>query len=241
MQFYRYDASGNTFVIFSTDTQKDYSSLAIEKCKECNTDGLIAVVPHSEFDFKWLFYNNDGSVAAMCGNGTRAVAHFAYNQKIAPKKMRFLTGAGVIECEVDGDIVETTLTEPKILKEPFFDEEVKKELFIIDTGVPHIVIVEEIDNFDINLCRKLRYKYNANCNYASVKNDKLFVRTYERGVEDETLACGTGMVASFIRVRDLGLIKDSVKVYPKSKEELQVRFKDNKLYFKGAVKLDKIC
>jgi len=241
MQFYRYDASGNTFVIFATNKEKNYSSLAIKKCKECQTDGLIAVVPHSKYDFKWLFYNNDGSIAAMCGNGTRAVAHFAYNQKIAPKKMRFLTGAGVIECEVDEDIVETTLTKPKIVKEPFYDKEINKELFIIDTGVLHIVIVEDIKNFDINLCKKLRYKYNANCNFAQVLDNKLYVRTYERGVENETQACGTGMVASFIRVRDLGLIKDSIDVYPKSKEKLQIKIKNDRLYFKGAVRLDKIC
>ena len=237
---YKYDASGNTFVIFQ-GIEKDYSKEAIKLCKECESDGLIVVVEHKEYDFKWLFYNNDGSKATMCGNGTRAVAHFAYYNNIAPKKMSFLTGAGVIRCEVDGDIVETTLTQPKIIKKPFFDKEVNKELFIIDTGVPHIVIIEDIKNFDKNLCKKLRYKYNANCNFAMVKDGKLFVRTYERGVEDETLACGTGMVASFLRAKELGLVKDEVKVYPKSKEELEVKLKDNNLYFKGKVKVVKEC
>jgi diaminopimelate epimerase len=239
VKYYKYDASGNTFVIFNS-VEKDYTNEAITLCKQCNSDGLIVVVPHEKYDFKWLFYNNDGSIANMCGNGTRAVAHFAYNNKLAPKKMSFLTGAGVIRCEVDGDIVETTLTKPQIIKKPFIDNEFNIKLFIIDTGVPHIVIFDDINKFDKTLCQKLRYKYNANCNYAQVIDNKLYVRTYERGVEDETLACGTGMVASFLRAKDLGLVTDTIKVYPLSKEELQIRLQDGLIYFKGAVKY-KVC
>jgi diaminopimelate epimerase len=112
----------------------------------------------------------------------------------------------------------------------------KKKFKIYDTGVPHIVILEDIENFDKNLARKLRKKYNANVNWAEVRGDKLFVRTYERGVEDETLACGTGMCASFLVARDNNLLKESIKVYPKSGEELVISLKDDRLYFKGRVK-----
>ncbi|QCT93840.1 diaminopimelate epimerase [Caminibacter mediatlanticus TB-2] len=228
----KYSASGNDFVIFHTFKKKDRSNLAKKLCDRFNgigADGLIVLLPHKTYDFEWQFYNADGSEASMCGNGSRAAALYAYKYDLASSKMKFLTGAGVIEAEVDGDIVETQLTPYKELGK--FDE---WELF--DTGVPHLVKLDKLENFNINECRELRYKHNANVNIAEVKDNKLFVRTYERGVEDETLACGTGMCASFLKARKEGLIGDSIKVYPKSKEELEISLKKNRLYFKGRVK-----
>ena len=143
MTYTRYDASGNTFVIFHTNEKKDYSQLAITLCKKEEVDGLIVVVPHIIYDFQWLFYNNDGSDASMCGNGTRAVAHYAYSNKIAGSYMKFLTGAGEISCSVDGDVVETTMTTPKQIKAPF--EEFDLTWCIVDTGVPHLVTVVECE------------------------------------------------------------------------------------------------
>ena len=237
MQYYKYDASGNDFVIFYTNETKDYSTLAIELCAkdQFDTDGLVALLPHESLDFQWQFYNNDGSVASMCGNATRAVAIFASTHGIAKDSMRFLTGAGEISCQVNGDIVETQMTEPTIIKEPF--EEDGYDCWIVDTGVPHVVIMtNDINNFDKEVCAKFRHKYNANVNFASVDDGKLLVRTFERGVEGETLACGTGMVASFLRANNLGLIKNEVKVYPTSKEELTIKLDNGTLYFSGRVK-----
>ena len=228
----KYSASGNDFVIFHTFKKIDRSELAKRLCDRFNgvgADGLIVILPHSEFDFEWQFYNSDGSEAEMCGNGSRAAAHYAYTNNLAPKKMKFLTLAGVIEAEVDGDMVETQLTPHKKIGE--FDE-----WTLFDTGVPHLVKLDNLDNFDVNECRELRYKHNANVNVAEVKNGNLYVRTYERGVEDETLACGTGMCASFLKAKEAGLIGDSVKVYPKSGEELVITIRNNRLYFKGKVK-----
>ncbi|MEA2018290.1 MAG: diaminopimelate epimerase [Campylobacterota bacterium] len=233
----RYDASGNTFVIFHTNERRDYSDLAIKLCKSENTDGLIVVVPHMIFDFEWLFYNSDGSTATMCGNGTRAVAHYAYENKICGTFTKFLTGAGEIDCQIDTDTnsVETTMTPPKVVKEPF--EELGYTWWIVDTGVPHLVtVVDDLDKFDIELCSYMRNKYDANVNFASVENGVLKVRTYERGVEGETLACGTGMVASFLRAKKLNLISDCVDVIPKSGERLTIRNNEINLYFKGKVK-----
>ena len=119
MTITKYDASGNTFVIFHTNTRDDYSELAIKLCATESTDGLIVIVPHMIFDFEWLFYNNDGSTASMCGNGTRAVAHYAYQNKICGTFTKFLTAAGEIDCTIDGDVVETTMTKPKELKRFF--------------------------------------------------------------------------------------------------------------------------
>ncbi len=234
MTITKYDASGNNFIIFHTVKRKDYSDLAIKLCKQENVDGLIVVVPHFVYDFEWLFYNNDGSTASMCGNGTRAVAHYAYTNKIASSYMKFLTGAGEIGCKVDGDIVETTMTEPKELKEPFFENNLK--WWFVDTGVPHLVtIVDDLSNFDLELCSIMRQKYNTNVNFAKVEGKRLIVRTFERGVENETLACGTGMTACFLRALNLGLIENTIEVIPKSGEILILK-KDNKnIFFKGKV------
>jgi diaminopimelate epimerase len=232
----KYSASGNDFVIFHTFRKIDRSNLAKVLCDRFSgvgADGLIVLLPHEKYDFEWQFYNADGSEASMCGNGSRAAAHYAYLNNLADKKMKFLTGAGVIEAEIDGDMVESQLTPYKFLGE--YDDFGKK-FKIYNTGVPHIVILENINNFDKNLARKLREKYNANVNWAEVKNNNLYVRTYERGVEDETLACGTGMCASFLVARDTNLVSDSIKVYPKSGEELTVSLKNNTLYFKGKVR-----
>jgi len=237
MVYTKYDASGNDFVIFHTDEEKDYSKLAVKLCSKeyFDTDGLIVIVPHETLDFKWLFYNNDGSVASMCGNGTRAVAHYAYSNNLVKENCTFLTGAGEISCEVKENIVQTQMTNPIIIKEPFLED--GYDCFIIDTGVPHVVIMtEDLDKFDLEVCAKFRKQYNANVNFVKVKNNKLFVRTFERGVEGETLACGTGMVACFIRANDLNLISNNVEVYPKSKELINIKKENDKLYFKGEVK-----
>ena len=228
----KYSASGNDFVVFHTFKKIDRSELARKLCDRFNgvgADGLIVILPHSEYDFEWQFYNSDGSVAEMCGNGSRAAAHYAYTNNLAPKQMKFLTLAGVIEAEVDGNVVETQLTPHKKIKD-------YGDWSLFDTGVPHLVKIDNLENFDVSECRDLRNKHNANVNVAEVKNGKLYVRTYERGVENETLACGTGMCASFLKAREEGLIGDKIKVYPKSGEELIITIRNNRLYFKGKVK-----
>ena len=235
MRIEKYDASGNSFVIFHTNERKDYKELAVKLCKEENTDGMIVVVPHIVYDFEWLFYNNDGSTASMCGNGTRAVAHYAYTNKIAGSFMKFLTGAGEISCKVDGDIVETTMIEPKELTKAFDQDGFR--WWHVDTGVPHLVtMVDDLEKFDLDLCSKMRHQYNANVNFFKVENGKIYVRTFERGVEGETLACGTGMTACFLRAMVLNLVESSAEVYPKSGELLELRFENDLLYFKGKVK-----
>lgn len=238
MHYQKYSASGNDFVIFHTLIKKDYSDLAKILCNRTEgigADGLIVIVPNDDYDFEWLFYNSDGSDAAMCGNGTRACAHYAFTNNLAPKNMKFLTGAGEISCDVENDIVETELTPYMIVKEQF--EEDGLTWWLVDTGVPHLVtLCEDLNIYNKELASKMRYKYNANVNYAKVENNKLYVRTYERGVEDETLACGTGMCASFLRANLLNLLPNSANVYPKSNEELTISLNDGKLYFKGRVK-----
>lgn len=237
MQVSKYNASGNDFVIFHTFEERDYSLLAQKLCHRqqgVGADGLIVLIPSGEADFKWLFYNSDGSDAAMCGNGTRACAHYAFTNRLASKNMRFETEAGFIISNVEGNIVESQLTQVKKVSEPFMQE--GKEWYFYDTGVPHLVtIVKDLNEYSKELSSKMRYAHNANVNFVLLNEKGLHVRTYERGVEDETGACGTGMAACFYTLNSLGLIKESSKVYPISQEEVNFRMEEGKLYFKGAV------
>ena len=239
MTYTKYSASGNDFVIFHTFIEKDYSSDAIKLCSRTEgigADGLVVLVPSKEADFKWQFYNNDGSHAAMCGNATRAVSHYAFtNNLVTSNEMQFLTGAGLIKSNVENDIVETQLTLPKVIKEEFVQDGFT--WYLVDTGVPHLVtIVDDLELYNHDLCAKMRYEHNANVNFAKIENGIIKVRTYERGVEGETLACGTGMAACFLRANELGLVKNSTFVYPKSGEQLTLSKKNGTIYFKGAVK-----
>ena len=242
MTYTKYSASGNDFVIFHTFIKKDYSQEAIQLCNRTEgigADGLIVLIPNEETAFEWLFYNSDGSNASMCGNGTRACAHYAYTNNLAPSSMKFLTGAGLISSVVEDNIVETQLTAPIVIKEEF--EENGFTWYLVDTGVPHLVtIVDDLNVYDHDLCVKMRYEHNANVNFAKIENGKegniLKVRTYERGVEGETQACGTGMAACFLRAHNLNLVDNKTFVYPKSNEELTLSLINSTIYFKGAVK-----
>ncbi|EHP29726.1 diaminopimelate epimerase [Sulfurimonas gotlandica GD1] len=238
MRCSKYSANGNDFVVFHSDVKEDRTELAKELCHRqdgVGADGLIVIVPNSDYDFEWQFYNSDGSHADMCGNGSRACAHYAYVNNLASSSMSFLTGAGIIKAEVDGDMVLSELTPPKILEKNI--EINGKSWWLIDTGVPHLVhLTENIEEFDIAEARELRYKYNANVNIVSLDGKNLKVRTYERGVEDETLACGTGMAACFYRAYTEEKVTNNIEVYPKSGDTLYLGMNDKTITFRGRVK-----
>ena len=160
-------ASGNDFLIFHTFTKQDFSALAKELCDRrygIGADGLIGLIPNKELDYEWLFYNADGSVADMCGNGARAASLYAYNNKLADLKQNFLTGAGIITSEVFKDnSVKVLLTTPKQL------DSGANGYLKIDTGVPHLTKeVENLEDFDIQKARELRVANNANVNHYKV-------------------------------------------------------------------------
>ncbi len=238
MMIAKYSANGNDFVIFHAFDKKDRSQLAIEICNRqsgIGADGLIVLVPHPTLDFEWEFYNADGSTAEMCGNGSRACAHYAARYELAPSNMTFLTIAGEIKAHVDGLMVQSDLTPPVIINKAV--EHNGKTFWLIDTGVPHLVTFDaNIDNFDTIEARELRHQYNANVNIAKVQEDgTIRVRTYERGVEDETLACGTGMAACFYRANQEGWVGDNTEVYPTNGDTLYLGLVDGTITFKGAV------
>jgi diaminopimelate epimerase len=238
MKVTKYSANGNDFILFVAKQKADRSALARKLCHRQNgvgADGMVVLLPHPEYDFEWEFYNADGSYAAMCGNASRAVAHFAHEKGISKNgEAEFLTGAGVIRATINGLYVVSDMVDPDIIRTDI--EEDGELWWLIDSGVPHLVAVrDDIDEFDLSQMRRLREKYNANVNICKVEGDTMYVRTYERGVEDETLACGTGMVACFIRNHKEGRVPDQVKVHPKSGDELYVSYEEGVYRFGGKV------
>ncbi len=234
----KYSGNGNDFVMFIAKQKADRSALARKLCHRQNgvgADGMVVLLPHETYDFEWEFYNSDGSHADMCGNASRCVAHYAHEKGISKDGVsEFLTGAGVIHATINGLYVVSDMVEPDIQREDI--EEFGETWWLIDSGVPHLVAVREnIDDFDLVQARELRQKYNANVNICTVEGDTMYVRTYERGVEDETLACGTGMVACFIRNYKEGKVPDQVKVHPKSGDELYVSYDEGVYRFGGKV------
>ncbi len=234
----KYSANGNDFVMIIAQKKSDRSALAQKLCHRQNgvgADGLVVVLPHDKYDFEWEFYNSDGSAADMCGNASRAVAHFAQEKGISKDNTaEFLTGAGVIRATINGLYVVSDMVPPKIIRDDI--EEYGEKWWLIDSGVPHLVAVrDDIENFNIEEARTLRHKYNCNVNICKFDGDTMYVRTYERGVEDETLACGTGMVACFIRNHKEEKISDQVKVHPRSGDELYVSYEEGVYRFGGKV------
>jgi diaminopimelate epimerase len=197
-------------------------------------DGFIIIENSQRADFRWRFFNADGSEVDMCGNGARCAARFAYIRGIAKEKMSFETGAGIIDAEVRGDTVKLRLTEPRAMKVNIsvMIEGQPIEVNFVNTGVPHVVIfVQDLDRYDVfNMGRKIRYHKDfqpegTNANFMEViDRHTIRIRTYERGVEDETLACGTGAVASALISSSQGLVESPVDVRVKSGETLKIYF-----------------
>lgn len=235
----KYSANGNDFVLFHTFTKKDRSELARTVCNRqegVGADGLIVLIPHHAYDFEWQFYNADGSEASMCGNGSRACAHYAFTNDLAPEKMKFLTGAGLINAEVKGRVVKSDLTPPTVIQENI--EAFDNNWTLIDTGVRHLVsFVNNINEFNLAVAKELRDTHNANVNIAYIDGEgNLLVRTYERGVEDETLACGTGMAACFYQAYLNKRVKKECYVYPRSGDQLILGIEENTISLTGEVK-----
>lgn len=205
--------SGNDFVVIDNRRgavgDEDLPRWIEQVCRRklsVGADGLILIEEAQGVDFKWRFFNSDGGRAEMCGNGARCAARFAYIQQIAGQKMAFQTDVGVVEAWVEHQRVRIRMTEASDLKTDYGIEMDSGPLTVssINTGVPHVIVeVQDIEAVDVkNLGRAIRYHSRfepagANANFvAKMPDGSLAIRTYERGVEDETLACGTGSVAA---------------------------------------------
>ncbi len=223
--FYKYTGQGNDFVIVDNwDGQvpeKDMGKIAKLMCRPkfgVGADGAVFITPGpDEVDFAWRFFNADGSEADMCGNASRCTAHLASTLGIAPDEMSFKTKAGVVEAVVRDRLVKVQL--PKIGRPEgaalVEAEGVSLTYHRLNVGVPHAVAwVEDLDGLNVfKIGRSVRRHpafapEGANINFVKILGpDKLAIRTYERGVEDETLACGTGATAAAVLAAAQGLTK----------------------------------
>ncbi len=260
LRFIKMNASGNDFILINNFdlglTPGDGSFLAARLCRRAisvGADGLILIEPpySKGADFSWRFYNSDGSEAEMCGNGGRCAARFAFLEGLAKENLAFDTLAGLIRANVFGKRVKIQLTEPKdLILDLELEVEGKKILVsFINTGVPHAVLLwEKIEEAPVEaLGRIIRYhEYFApagtNVNFVTKYESGLKVRTYERGVEAETLACGTGAVASAIVATLKGLVSPPVEIFTQGGEILKVYFSleannAKKVFLEGDTKL----
>ena len=242
IEFSKMHGSGNDFVLIDNRngliSRQDAPEAARRLCRRkfgIGADGLILIEECPDADFMWGFYNADGSEAEMCGNGGRCAARFAFMKGIAPADMTFRTLAGNISAHVRGTKVKLQLSEPHGL---FMDREFDVNgaavtASFLNTGVPHVVvIVDDIEHVPVvEIGRALRTHdffapEGTNVNFAAVQGkNRISVRTYERGVEDETLACGTGSVACAIISSLKGLVTGPVEVVTRGGEVLKVYHK----------------
>ncbi len=213
--FYKMSGAGNDFIIVDNRDQKikddDLKAFIIGVCRRrmsAGADGLILIETSKISDFRWRFFNADGSKAEMCGNGARCAARFAHEICIAGSALSFETEAGVVSAQISNERVKVRMPEPSDLQLAYPLKLANQTLDIssINTGVPHVVVmVEQVDDTDVvSLGREIRFHQRfapagTNANFVQRNpGHTIEIRTYEKGVEDETLACGTGAIASAI-------------------------------------------
>jgi diaminopimelate epimerase len=252
--------SGNDFILVDNRgreiSDERMISLTRALCRRrvsVGADGMIFLEPSVHHDFKWRFFNADGSEAEMCGNGGRCTARFAFLRGMAGSEMTFETLAGPISARVEGSTVKLELTRPSDLRlEQSLNLDGNLWPFdFLNTGVPHALIwVEDIEKADlIGIGPRIRYHDHfkpagTNVNFVQIKDTGLLlVRTYERGVEGETLACGTGSVAAAAVAFFKNKVQSPVKVETRGGEVLNVYVEGwpgqeiRKVHLEGEVRL----
>lgn len=215
IEFYKYQGAGNDFVIIddrSCSFNKDNNALVKLLCDRrfgVGADGLMLLRPSEEYDFEMVYYNADGYEGSMCGNGGRCIVAFAYAQGIVEETCKFIA--------VDGEHVASVIQhdDQQWISLQMIDVstiEQGQEFCYLDTGSPHYVqVVENLLEYNVvengrGVRNNKRFKKEGtNVNFIELSGeDTLSIRTYERGVEDETLACGTGVTAAVLSVHATG-------------------------------------
>lgn len=240
--------SGNDFIVIDNRERlvgpRRAPQLAEKVCMHrlsVGADGLILIERSRRAHFRWRLFNADGTEAEFSGNGARCAARFAHMKRIAPRRMRFETMAGLVEAELvaaspgpSGEEVKIRFPNPTDLRLHLqipLSRTIHEGHFI-NTGVPHCVyLVDDPDSVDlIRLGRETRYHplfqpAGTNVDFITIQEPhRIRIRTYERGVEDETLACGTGSIASALVASLVGKTDSPVTLWPQSGIPLTVHF-----------------
>jgi len=201
--FVKYSGAGNDFVLIDIcylSLSYDLGALARSLCdrrRGIGADGLLLLLESKTADFQMRIFNADGSEPAMCGNGIRCLVDYVQREKNAADEITIETMHRILRCRKLGDQIAVDLGAPSVLHWP------SGSVYVVDTGVPHAVLfVEDLENVDVAVeGKKVRFDptfgpSGVNVNFAAIDADgRICVRTYERGVESETLACGTGAAA----------------------------------------------
>jgi len=250
-EFFKMAASANDFILIDNRDKKvdkefknvvDFVAGICRRRHSVGADGVILIEDSRDADFRWRFFNADGSEADMCGNGGRCAARFAFIKGIAGKSMAFETGAGIIKANIEGRRIKLQLTTPHDVKLDYPINLEDKEIFVssVNTGVPHAILLsDDIDYAPVEeMGRVIRYHkafgaQGTNVDFVEVIDEEnVKIRTYERGVEGETFACGTGAVASGVILKEKGLIRSPVNILTKGGEALKV-YLDEEVYLEG--------
>ncbi|SEA23191.1 diaminopimelate epimerase [Pedobacter hartonius] len=201
--FYKYQGAGNDFVLIdnrSLSFQYKDNNIVLQLCDRrfgIGSDGLMLLQGHPEYDFEMLYFNADGKLGSMCGNGGRCIVAFAKHLGIIDSETNFLAvdGPHYAKVSAEGNWVDLQMIDVK-------DIEKDGSAYVLNTGSPHYVNqVADLKDMDVfSMGKEIRnnptYKAEGiNVNFVEDQGDHLFVRTFERGVEDETYACGTGVTA----------------------------------------------
>lgn len=245
LEFTKMDGAGNDFVLIDNRSGKiklsrEQVAHICHRQRGVGADGLMLLIPcaSGKADWAWDFYNSDGSYAEMCGNGSRCFARFVQKVTGIKNPFTFETGAGVITAECHKDVVTVSLTHPKDMR---LDQKVSlaggtQSVHSVNTGVPHaVVFVPDADQAMVQqLGREIRQHPHfaprgTNVNFVQrLGEGSIRVRTYERGVEGETLACGTGVSAAALISARLHNFTSPVRVQVQGGDRLEVSFKQNK-------------
>jgi diaminopimelate epimerase len=241
LRFTKMNGAGNDFVML--DNREGELQLApqqivriCDRHRGVGADGVLILENAANgADFRMRYYNADGGEAEMCGNGARCFARFAQQTAGAKPNLSFETPAGVISAKVDGELVCLQMSEPTDLRLEIeiSTEDQNLRGHFINSGVPHVVVpVASLEDVDIRKTgsairhHKLFSPKGANANFLEKRGRRrIAIRTYERGVEDETLACGTGVVASALIFATTENVDGPIGVLVRGGSELTVGFK----------------
>lgn len=241
MKFVKMNVGGNDFILIDNRRKefnpRRYSSIARELSNRrfsIGADGVIFLENSKIADIKMSFYNCDGSRPEMCGNGIRCLAYFAKLLRIIKKKVKIETDIGIFPTYIENSLVRVEMLPPTEVKLGIrlgIDKE-KFTVHAINTGVPHaIIFTNDIENIDIQyLGSKIRHHptfapNGTNVDFVKTSRKELMIRTYERGVEGETLSCGTGVVAAAAISGILGIKKPPIICRTMGGEKFKIYFK----------------